>query len=112
MTNLLNFSADHLKVGGRVVFWVPLYTGDEEGGGEGAATGQQRLEPPAHPRFRLLSTSEEPLTRYNSRVLVCMEKVEEGSRDEGQPEVPASLSTFRDNYFKAMRSGIKGNTGL
>lgn len=62
--DLLSFSAYQLKVGGRLVFWLPF---DKQ-----SANFDIRQE--CHPCLRLVSTSEQILSTYCSRILICVQK--------------------------------------
>ena len=62
--DLLSFSAYHLRVGGRLVFWLPY---DKQ-----IENFDIRRE--CHPCLRLVSTSEQILSTYCSRILICVEK--------------------------------------
>eukprot|EP00164_Ancoracysta_twista_P002399 GFYU01003177.1.p1 GENE.GFYU01003177.1~~GFYU01003177.1.p1 ORF type:complete len:491 (-),score=158.46 GFYU01003177.1:18-1490(-) len=63
LTDLLNVSAKHLVIGGRLVYWLPTmrdFTEDQL---------------PAHGCFKLVSNSEQVITRKWSRRLITMEKI-------------------------------------
>lgn len=63
LTDLLDFSARSLRVGGRLVFWLP--------------TTIEFLpsDLPTHPCFTLIANSEQKLTYYFARRLITMEKI-------------------------------------
>lgn len=63
LTDLLDFSARSLRVGGRLVFWLPT------------TIEFQPSDLPTHPCFTLIANSEQRLTYYFSRRLITMEKV-------------------------------------
>lgn len=65
LTDLLDFSARSLKVGGRLVFWLPT------------TIEFQPSDLPTHPCFKLVANSEQRLTYYFSRRLITMEKTAE-----------------------------------
>lgn len=65
LTDLLDFSARSLRVGGRLVFWLPT------------TIEFQPSDLPTHPCFTLIANSEQRLTYYFSRRLITMEKVAE-----------------------------------
>ena len=74
VTELLLFAGAHLRVGGRLVFWLPttyLYTPDEI---------------PVHPFLKLVLAEVQTLTLKMNRVLVVMERTE-------TPQVIADRST-------------------
>lgn len=67
IADLLNFSCKALQKGGRVAFWMPLLRNSD---------GQmQDFVHPAHACMDTICFCEQVLTRNNSRVLICMEKV-------------------------------------
>eukprot|EP01026_Neomeris_dumetosa_P061079 TRINITY_DN5762_c1_g1_i10.p2 TRINITY_DN5762_c1_g1~~TRINITY_DN5762_c1_g1_i10.p2 ORF type:complete len:143 (-),score=19.85 TRINITY_DN5762_c1_g1_i10:181-567(-) len=72
LRDLIRLAGRMLKLGGRLVFWVPSTP---------ETPAQEEL--PTHPGFDLICTSEQFLSRYFSRVLVVMEKV----RDLDQQQV-------------------------
>lgn len=87
LCDLLNFSARHLFLRGRVVFWLPVYNADFSG---------DTL--PSHPCLERIACSEQPLTKHSSRLLITMEKVQEP--DENSLAVmPDTAESFRDKYF-------------
>lgn len=102
-TDLLNFAAHHLVMGGRLVYWLPIYRPEycEE-------------MVPLHPCLRLISNCEQTLSSHTSRRLITMEKIKE-------PEESDSLAlqcdpryspyhghnVFREKYF----SGLTKKTG-
>ncbi|KAE8288521.1 tRNA (guanine(10)-N2)-methyltransferase-like protein [Larimichthys crocea] len=97
-TDLLNFSAHHLVMGGRLVYWLPIYRPEycEE-------------MVPLHPCLQLISNCEQTLSSHTSRRLITMEKIKE-------PEELDSLShqadprfspyqghnAFREKYFSGL----------
>uniref|UniRef100_A0A673CNY8 tRNA (guanine(10)-N(2))-methyltransferase TRMT11 n=1 Tax=Sphaeramia orbicularis TaxID=375764 RepID=A0A673CNY8_9TELE len=80
-SDLLNFSAHHLVMGGRLVYWLPVYRPEycEE-------------MVPLHPCLRLISNCEQTLSSHTSRRLITMEKVKE-------PEELDSLAHLSDPRF-------------
>uniref|UniRef100_A0A672H8B4 tRNA (guanine(10)-N(2))-methyltransferase TRMT11 n=1 Tax=Salarias fasciatus TaxID=181472 RepID=A0A672H8B4_SALFA len=80
-SDLLNFSAHYLVVGGRLVYWLPIYRYCEE-------------MVPLHPCLRLISNCEQTLSSHTSRRLITMEKIKE-------PEVCDSLAHLSDPRFSA-----------
>ncbi|KAI8927475.1 S-adenosyl-L-methionine-dependent methyltransferase [Entophlyctis helioformis] len=104
IADLINFSADYLNPGGRLVFWLP--------------TLNEQYEPqdiPTHPKLRLISNSEQSFGKW-SRRLITMEKLSAaelaGLRVDDEPiGTPSSSRTkelghagFRAKYFEAKPS--------
>ncbi|XP_051920724.1 tRNA (guanine(10)-N2)-methyltransferase homolog isoform X1 [Hippocampus zosterae] len=103
LTDMLNFSAHRLVMGGRLVYWLPVYRPEycEE-------------MVPLHPCLRLISNCEQMLSSHTSRRLITMEKVKE---QEGLDSL-AHLSnprfsayqghnTFREKYFSGLNKRLK-----
>lgn len=65
--DLLNFSALHLKIGGRLVFWLPF----------DKLNTNFDIREQSHPCLKFISMSEQQLTQFTSRVLIAMEKFKE-----------------------------------
>ncbi|XP_022609203.1 tRNA (guanine(10)-N2)-methyltransferase homolog isoform X3 [Seriola dumerili] len=80
-TDLLNFSAHHLVLGGRLVYWLPVYRPEycEE-------------MVPLNPCLQLISNCEQTLSSHTSRRLITMEKIKE-------PEDLDSLDHLADPRF-------------
>ncbi|XP_041758389.1 tRNA (guanine(10)-N2)-methyltransferase homolog [Coregonus clupeaformis] len=80
-TDLLNFSAHHLVIGGRLVYWLPIYRPEycEE-------------MVPLNPCLRLVSNCEQTLSSHTSRRLITMEKIKE-------PEETDALAHLSDPHF-------------
>ena len=87
-TDLLNFGAKHLKLNGRLVSWIPCHNSD-----------YYSSAIPQHPCFKLVSNSQQPLTKQTSRKLVTWEKVKEVKSGEGSLVVKQFSGGFRDYYF-------------
>ena len=89
--DLIEFSAQRLVVGGRVVFWIPSV--NEEGNGA-------ELDSLIHPCMKLIAKSEQKLNTW-SRWLVTMEKISSPPAFEASA---ASLHVeprfFRSEYFR------------
>ena len=67
MFDLVEFSARCLRIGGRLVYCLPvMYDFTEE-------------DLPQHPQLRLITSCEQPLTSKYGRRFITMEKVEEQS---------------------------------
>ncbi|XP_075546392.1 tRNA (guanine(10)-N(2))-methyltransferase TRMT11 isoform X2 [Dermacentor variabilis] len=92
LCDLLNFSAHHLCLNGRLVFWMPIYNED---------FSEDSL--PQHPCLKLIAYSEQSLSKHSSRLLITMEKTSEP--DETSCAVMSSTAeSFRERYF----AGTKG----
>jgi tRNA (guanine10-N2)-methyltransferase len=65
--DLLDFSAFHLKVGGRLVFWIPF----------DKTNTNFDIRSECHPCLRVISMSEQQLSSYMSRILISVEKFKE-----------------------------------
>ncbi|KAL3279515.1 hypothetical protein HHI36_017024 [Cryptolaemus montrouzieri] len=87
--DLLVFSSKHLKLGGRLVCWFPIFREDyrEEG-------------LPSHPCLKLIANSEQILSKLTSRRMLTFEKMEEPP--ENQQEIKFNgILDFREKYFEA-----------
>lgn len=121
VNDLLDFSSDHLNVGGRVVFWMPLFKP-----GCGTTSGTSTLENNGNNRhddtsydddeehlshgcLKVMSMSEQKLQRNTSRVLISMEKVREKPSDLTEQEIRRSrdLSTLARNFKRNFYSSVK-----
>ncbi|XP_077518050.1 tRNA (guanine(10)-N(2))-methyltransferase TRMT11 [Amblyomma americanum] len=92
MCDLLNFSAHHLCLSGRLVFWMPIYNEDFN-----------EASLPQHPCLKLITYSEQALTKHSSRLLITMEKTSEP--DETSYAIMSSTAdTFRDRYFTGAKA--------
>ncbi|KAJ1955224.1 hypothetical protein EC988_002000 [Linderina pennispora] len=90
ITDLLNFAAENLVVGGRLVYWLPT-----------VADEYDPKDIPQHEVFRLVANSEQPFGGW-SRRLVTMEKVreiDESTESTPAPEHAPAHMRFRDRYF-------------
>ena len=84
--DLLNFCARHLKVGGRLVYWLPVITGEDS---------DELI--PKHPQLRIVAHSLQSFGKW-SRRMITMEKVHGNqSKDEGLASL--TLKDFRKKYF-------------
>lgn len=88
--DLLSLSVRHLKVGGRLIYYLPVTKTECD------------LEKfiPRHPSLALISYCEQELAAKVSRLMVVMEKTREASPDD-QVVVPQIVDdmNFRDAYF-------------
>ncbi|XP_044761026.1 tRNA (guanine(10)-N2)-methyltransferase homolog [Coccinella septempunctata] len=85
--DLISFSLKHLKLGGRLVCWFPIFREDytEEG-------------LPSHPCLKLVANSEQVLSKLTSRRLLTYEKIQEPS--PGTEINIDKILDFRDKYFE------------
>lgn len=70
LSDLLEFSAKHLRIGGRLVYWLPTVV-DE----------YSNTDVPQHPSMVLISNSEQNFGQW-SRRLITMEKVKSWDANE------------------------------
>lgn len=89
LAELLNLSAKHLTVGGRLVYFLPIPNNQST----------QSLIP-RHPCLKLAGYCDQPLTYKTSRSMIVMEKVREPEIDDfvSIPEANDS-NKFRELYF-------------
>ncbi|KAH8391635.1 hypothetical protein KR200_002685 [Drosophila serrata] len=92
--DLLEFAARHLKLGGRLVCWLPFHREDYD---------PKML--PRHQNLQLVANSEQPLTGNTSRRLLTYEKGSEYSTQNlattGSIQVPTPSEDFRERYFNS-----------
>ncbi|XP_059158278.1 tRNA (guanine(10)-N2)-methyltransferase homolog [Physella acuta] len=94
--DLLNFAAKYLTIGGRLVYWLPIYKPD-----------YSESNIPQHPCLRLESNCEQPLNTSISRRLITMQKIAEVQNVVTKREATIMLDnfqSFRKNYFKPLDS--------
>ncbi|XP_005101497.1 tRNA (guanine(10)-N2)-methyltransferase homolog [Aplysia californica] len=94
--DLLNFAAKFLELGGRLVYWLPIFRPE-----------YQESNIPQHPCLRLESNCEQPLNLSISRRLITMVKdkeFEEIHNSEGASIAVDQYEkeSFRQKYFKAV----------
>ncbi|TMW53475.1 hypothetical protein DOY81_001473 [Sarcophaga bullata] len=97
--DLLIFAACHLKVGGRLVCWLPFHREDYN---------DEMI--PWHKNLTLIANSEQPLTGQTARRLLTYEKSSEPSSTKEQHNVivdGALTLDFRDRYFD---NGLESRT--
>ncbi|XP_055914165.1 tRNA (guanine(10)-N2)-methyltransferase homolog [Eupeodes corollae] len=92
-SDLLAFAAKHLRIGGRLVCWVPFHRED-----------YSKDFLPRSKHLVLVANSEQPLTGQTSRRLLTYEKISE-PLDECTPET--EIIEFRERYFD---SGLESRT--
>lgn len=85
--DLLLFSAQHLKMGGRLVCWIPFYREDYS---------DERI--PTHSSLQIVANSEQILSGYSSRRLITYEKIAEPT-DDGLNVCDSNGIDFRSRYF-------------
>ncbi|KAJ8290884.1 hypothetical protein GJAV_G00018810 [Gymnothorax javanicus] len=101
--DLLNFAAQYLVTGGRLVYWLPVYRPE-----------YQEDMIPQHPCLRLISNCEQTLSSHTSRRLITMEKtrdMEESDKllllQDSRYSPYQGHNVFREKYF----SGITKRSG-
>ncbi|XP_074030901.1 tRNA (guanine(10)-N(2))-methyltransferase TRMT11 [Leptinotarsa decemlineata] len=87
--DLLAFSAKHLKVGGCVVCWFPVFREDYHESGL-----------PSHPCLKLTANSEQVLSKKTSRRLLTFEKIRPPSQEE-LDTIHSQITDFREKYYTA-----------
>ncbi|CAH1183253.1 unnamed protein product [Phaedon cochleariae] len=86
-SDLLSFSAKHLRVGGRLVCWFPVFREDYD---------ENYL--PSHPCLELVANNEQTLTKVTSRHLLTYKKTETfNPLHTAQNEI----MDFRERYYTA-----------
>ncbi|RZC34191.1 tRNA (guanine(10)-N2)-methyltransferase -like, partial [Asbolus verrucosus] len=87
--DLLTFSVKHLRLGGRLVCWFPVFREDYQESGL-----------PSHPCLKLVANSEQVLTKITSRRLLTFEKIRHPSVTELHLN-ESQITDFREKYFVA-----------
>ncbi|XP_062255854.1 tRNA (guanine(10)-N2)-methyltransferase homolog [Platichthys flesus] len=104
-TDLLNFSALHLVIGGRLVYWLPVYRPEycEE-------------TVPLNPCLRLISNCEQMLSSHTSRRLITMEKIKEPEEFDSLAHLAdprfspfQGHNAFREKYFSGVNKRKEEN---
>ncbi|KAF5286846.1 hypothetical protein FQA39_LY00379 [Lamprigera yunnana] len=85
--DLLGFSAKHLKLGGRLVCWFPIFR--EDYSDEGL---------PSHPSMKLITNNEQVLSKCTARRLLTFEKIGEPT-EELCNGVQKTIADFRNKYY-------------
>ncbi|KAH8369225.1 hypothetical protein KR009_004778 [Drosophila setifemur] len=89
--DLLEFAARHLRLGGRLVCWLPFHQED-----------YLPAMVPQHKHLSLVANSEQKLTGNTSRRLLTYEKCANYCAPEAsQLQEPSSSLDFRDRYFNS-----------
>ncbi|XP_071536651.1 tRNA (guanine(10)-N(2))-methyltransferase homolog [Panulirus ornatus] len=89
--DLINFAATHLVIGGRLVFWLPVFREDYH----------ENLVP-SHPCLELLFNSEQVLTVHSSRRLITLHKTRHPKVGETATAKVLDLTAkFREKFFQA-----------
>ncbi|XP_060524759.1 tRNA (guanine(10)-N2)-methyltransferase homolog [Cylas formicarius] len=85
--DLLNFSAKHLQIGGRLVCWFPVFREDYT---------EDCL--PAHPCLKIVANCEQPLSMVTSRRLLTYEKLKQPVLED-LTIMDNRITDFREKYF-------------
>ncbi|XP_077018943.1 tRNA (guanine(10)-N(2))-methyltransferase TRMT11 isoform X5 [Tamandua tetradactyla] len=100
--DLLNFAAETLVLGGRLVYWLPVYTPEYT---------EEMV--PRHPCLELISNCEQKLSSHTSRRLITMEKVKTfENRDQYSHLLSDQIlpyqghNSFREKYFSGVTKRI------
>ena len=101
----MNFAVDHLKLDGRILFWVPVIRNE---------SGGSLFDEPKHECLVVVHTVEQILAGNYSRMLICMKKVcERGSIGESNHDVRLqNARSFRENFFESVRMRIEAKKTL
>ncbi|GAB6029000.1 hypothetical protein CHUAL_004789 [Chamberlinius hualienensis] len=87
-TDLLNYAAKHLKIGGRLVYWLPVFF-----------TSFSVESIPLHSCLELVSYSEQELAKYSKRYLITMTKVRHPEGESDVTKVKEFVSSFNKLSF-------------
>nr|XP_056712318.1 tRNA (guanine(10)-N2)-methyltransferase homolog isoform X2 [Euleptes europaea] len=100
--DLLNFAAEYLVIGGRLVYWLPVYKPEYT---------EEII--PRHPCLKLISNCEQTLSSHTSRHLITMEKVKEFEDEDSSSHILKSQylsykshNSFREKYFSGVTKRI------
>ncbi|XP_068933562.1 tRNA (guanine(10)-N2)-methyltransferase homolog isoform X3 [Petaurus breviceps papuanus] len=100
--DLLNFASETLVLGGRLVYWLPVYT-------------PEYMEEivPRHPCLKLISNCEQRLSSNTARRLITMEKVKDFEDQDQYSHLLDNqflpykgLNSFREKYFSGVTKRI------
>ncbi|KAM8946538.1 tRNA (guanine(10)-N(2))-methyltransferase TRMT11 [Pelodytes ibericus] len=97
-SDLLNFAAEYLVIGGRLVYWLPVYRPEYT---------EEVI--PRHPCLKLISNCEQMLSSHTSRRLITMEKVKEFEEKDQHAHLKDDQcltykghNSFREKYFSGL----------
>uniref|UniRef100_A0A8C3HZK8 tRNA (guanine(10)-N(2))-methyltransferase TRMT11 n=1 Tax=Chrysemys picta bellii TaxID=8478 RepID=A0A8C3HZK8_CHRPI len=100
--DLLNSAAEYLVMGGRLVYWLPVYKPEYT---------EEII--PRHPCLKLISNCEQMLSSHTSRRLITMEKVKEFEDNDQyshlldyQSLLYKGHNAFREKYFSGVTKRI------
>lgn len=97
--DLLNLCAFCLILGGRLVYWLPVFREDFK---------EEYI--PSHPCLTLISYCEQVLTSHSSRYLITMEKTQEPQfMEEIDALVSETTNEFRNKFFQAIKKTKEPN---
>ncbi|KAK2140917.1 hypothetical protein LSH36_1205g00103 [Paralvinella palmiformis] len=101
LLDLLNFAAKFLVLGGRLVYWLPVYREDYV---------EDNI--PLHPCLKLIGNSEQILKSTVSRRLITMKKVQDYEEKLHLAELPNNHykdASFREKYFRPHEKGPRNS---
>lgn len=98
--DLLNFAAQHLVVGGRLVYWLPVIK--EE---------YTDAQVPQHPCLALIANGEQLLSGRLARRLITMEKTAEWSASVQGAQAESPVDDFRKKVFTKPATETSASTG-
>ncbi|XP_075211721.1 tRNA (guanine(10)-N(2))-methyltransferase TRMT11 isoform X2 [Lycorma delicatula] len=93
LSDLLQFATNHLKLGGRLVTWVPVFRSDYNSD-----------DLPQHPCLEMISNCEQILSQFTSRRLLTYEKIAEPLGQKVEVNLSESYSNFREKYFNHVKT--------
>lgn len=96
MKDLFRLALLNLRIGGRLVFWIPRIT-----------DYQMEDSLPHHPSFRLTACCNQDMKFNVSRVLVAFEKVSNDHTSE--VSIPYVIKNFRKLYFEGLAEAARRN---
>ncbi|XP_039300155.1 tRNA (guanine(10)-N2)-methyltransferase homolog [Nilaparvata lugens] len=96
LSDLLCFASKHLKLGGRLVTWVPIFRSD-----------YKEEDLPQHPNLELVGNCEQVLSKYAARRLLTYEKKTQPQENIVPNDIANSYLDFREKYFNHVRKTRK-----
>lgn len=132
LDDLLAFAARMLKVGGRLVFWMPVMNDEEveqeaqeqqqqqngDAGKDHLSSRSKATPVPSGPEWELIAVSTQDFGKWARRLVTLQLRPAEGSngaelrRSEGQSQLDAKLGRYKGNYdpqdFRNRFFGPKG----